>query len=128
MRALRRVDPGPRTLPRAGGRADDPNDPDGPDDAAGLTGTERETIDSLRRFVRAHGGSGTAVVSYLGRPGARIVVIAADGAFGDAVVRSIDVGRAICEVAGIDVADGWTRELSSAVRFTTAERRRMGGT
>ncbi len=95
---------------------------------AGLAGDDADRVEPLRRFAAEHGGSATAVVSYLGRRGARIVAVAADGALGDAVVSSVEAGGLVCAAAGIEVADGWDRELSAAVRFTTAERRRMGGT
>ena len=98
------------------------------EDAPGPAADDAARIEPLRRFASEHGGSATAVISYLGRRGARIVVVAADGAFGDAVVSSVEAGQQVCAAAGIDVADDWDRELSSAIRFTTAERRRMGGT
>ena len=95
--------------------------------AAELPSDDQEQIEPLRRFAREHGGSATAVVTYLGRRGARIVAVGADGAFGDAVVSSVAAGQLVCAEAGIDVSDEWTRELSDAIRFTAAERRRMGG-
>jgi hypothetical protein len=91
-----------------------------------LAADDAEAVEPLRRFAREH-GSATAVVTYLGRRGARIVAVGADGAFGDAVVSSVAAGHLVCAEAGIDVSDEWTRELSDAIRFTAAERRRMGG-
>jgi hypothetical protein len=84
--------------------------------------------DRLRSFVAAHGGCGEAVVEYLGRVGARIVVVAVDGAFCDAIAPSAQVAGEICERAGIAVADGWTRELTASIAPSAADRRRMAGT
>lgn len=94
----------------------------------GLADSDRVQVDRLREFVAAHGGTGTAVVSYLGRVGARIVVVADDGAFGDAVSTSVEAGNLICEQAGIPVADGWNRELSAKITPTAEDRKRMAGT
>ncbi|TKV60904.1 hypothetical protein FDO65_04370 [Nakamurella flava] len=83
----------------------------------------------LRSFLDAHGGVGTAVVSSVGRRGARIVVVAeSDGAWADAVVASVPDAVAVCSAAGITVADHWTRELSGRVTVSDADRRRMAGT
>jgi hypothetical protein len=81
----------------------------------------------LRSFVERHGGTGTAVISYLGRPGARIVVVSATGLFADAVVSDMDLAAAVCEAAGIPVGS-WDRELTSRIAVTSADRRRMAGT
>ena len=59
-----------------------------------LTGSDAAQVERLREFVAGHGGRGTAVINYLGRVGARIVVVADDGAFGDAVASGVDGGRA----------------------------------
>jgi hypothetical protein len=83
--------------------------------------------DRFRVFVGAHGGSGSAVVQYLGRPGFRIVVIAADGTFADAVVSDRERADAVCAAAGVDVQD-WGRELTSRITVSAADRSRMAGT
>jgi len=85
-------------------------------------------VTALRSFVAEHGGSGTAVVEHLGRSGARVVVVAADGTWGDQVVPGVEAGRAACEAAGVPVADGWDRELSSRVRPSPGGWRRMART
>lgn len=86
----------------------------------------RKIADRFRSFVAANGGSGTAVVHHLGRRGARIVVVAADGPFADAVVP-MDHADAICTAAGIAVGD-WDRELTGRITVSPADRRRMAGT
>ena len=81
----------------------------------------------LRGFVDEHGGPGTAVVAYLGRPGARIVVVAADGLFTDAVLPGMDEAAVACQQAGIPV-ESWDRELTAKITVSHADRARMAGT
>jgi hypothetical protein len=83
--------------------------------------------DRFRAFVGAHGGTGSAVVQYLGRPGYRIVVVAADGTFADAVVSDRERADAVCAAAGTEVAD-WSRDLTSRITISAGDRRRMAGT
>ena len=97
-------------------------------DSAALTGSDAAQVAHLRNFLSGHTGSGTAVINYLGRVGARIVVIADDGAFGDAVASSERAAAEICAQAGIPVADGWNRDLSAKIQPSAEDRRRMAGT
>lgn len=83
-------------------------------------------VAALKSFAAKHGGSATAVVEYLGRRGARIVTVGADGIWGDLVVEDVASGRAACEAAGLEVVDGWGRELAEKVRNTGYEWGRMG--
>ena len=96
--------------------------------ASGFTGSDAAEVGRLRDFLAGHGGDGVAVISYIGRVGARIVVVADDGAYGDAVASSVDVATEICSRAGITVADGWSRELSAKITPSAEDRRRMAGT
>ncbi len=108
-----------------GSAAAEPAADPGPD----LTAANVAEANRLRAFLAEHGGSGTAVIAYLGRAGARIVVVAdQDGAYGDAVVSTVEVAAEICERAGISVSDGWTRVLSARIRPSQQDRRRMAGT
>jgi hypothetical protein len=85
------------------------------------------TVAALRAFAKDHGGSATAVVSYLGRRGARIVLVGADGTWGDQVVADgVDAAKAACEAAGVAVAGKWERELSEAVKTSGYEWGLMG--
>lgn len=82
----------------------------------------------LAAFLAAHGGTdgASADVAYLGRPGARVVIVAADGAFADAVVADPAVGELLCERLGVPV-QGWTREVVTRIDISPAERRAMAG-
>jgi hypothetical protein len=95
---------------------------------AALAGSDAAQVGRLREFVSGHGGAGVAVISYIGRVGARIVVVADDGAYGDAVATGVTAATEICSQAGIPVAEGWTRELSAKVSPSAEDRRRMAGT
>ncbi len=85
-------------------------------------------VGRLRSLVGAHGGSGVAVINNLGRAGARIVVVTGDGVWGDVVASSAAAAAAICEQAGVPVAEGWDREMSGRMVVSPADRRRMAGT
>jgi hypothetical protein len=84
-------------------------------------------VSTLKSFAAKHGGSATAVVEYVGRERVRIVLVGADGIWGDEVVRDMDTARAAAEAAGLTVKDSWDRELTAAVRTDEAHRLRMGG-
>lgn len=86
----------------------------------------RAAVAAVRRFAAAHGGSATAVVQHLGVRGARIVLVGADGVWGDQVVDSVERGRAVCAAAPVSVVEAWDRELTAALRTPAVRRRRMG--
>jgi DNA-binding LacI/PurR family transcriptional regulator len=81
---------------------------------------------TLKAFATDHGGSATAVVSHLGRRGARIVLVGADGTWGDAVAADMEAARSACEAAGVPVAGAWERELAEAVKTSGYEWGLMG--
>lgn len=91
-----------------------------------LSGTDAEAVGRLRGFAASHGGDAVAVIEHLGRVGARIVVIAPDGEFGDQMVSSVDAAGKVCQRAGLTVRE-WDRELTALVTMTPADRRRMAG-
>lgn len=73
-------------------------------------------MDPLRGFAAKHGGA-SAVVEYLGRRGARIVLVGDDGTWGDQVVpEGVDAAKAAVEAAGVTLVDGWPRELVEKMR------------
>jgi hypothetical protein len=100
----------------------------GEDRTAGLGAADARHAGRLRRFVAIHGGAGEAVVEPIGRVGVRIVVIASDGAYCDAMASSVEAAAAVWRRAGLGVADGWSRELAASVSPSPADRRRMAGT
>jgi uncharacterized membrane protein len=84
-------------------------------------------LSALTSFAAAHGGPGTAVVEYVGRGRARVVVVGTDGIWGDEVVSDVETGKAAAEAAGFTVTDSWDRELTAALKTTEADWLRMGG-
>ena len=85
--------------------------------------------DRVRAFVAAHPGAGepALAVQHLGRGLTRLVVVAADGAVGDVVVRGGGRGAAVAELTALRVVDQAARELGSAMHLGTYEWRRMAG-
>lgn len=73
-------------------------------------------VAAVARFVVRRGGFATAVIERMGSRAARIVLIGADGRWSDHVAVSVAQGQAVCEAAGIEVADGWSRELVGRMR------------
>lgn len=90
---------------------------DGSDTTVTLEHPAASLLTGLREFASAHGGA-KAVIEYIGRRGARIVLVGSDGEWGDQFASSTDVARAACERAGITVENEWERELIELMRPT----------
>lgn len=84
-------------------------------------------VAGLQSFIRDHGGTGSAVLNYLGRPGVRIVVISDDGPFTDALVADQAQAESVCAAAGLPIG-AWDRETTGKITVSPADRRRMAGT
>jgi hypothetical protein len=72
-------------------------------------------VDGLKSFAGDHGGA-KAVIEYVGRRGARIVLAGEDGAWGEQLAAGTDIARQACESAGVVVENGWERELIEQMR------------
>ncbi|GLY65786.1 hypothetical protein [Amycolatopsis taiwanensis] len=84
-------------------------------------------LTAARKFVGAHGESSKAIVENLGRAGARVVLVGADGAMGDVVVAGPAAGSALVDaVAGLEPAQ-WDAETVGATVIGAEHRRRMAG-
>src|SRR5437764_14850384 len=68
-------------------------------------------------FVRKHGSPARAVVENLGRAGARVVLIGADGALGDVMVPDVATGEAV--VAAVDELEAgqWDADTVAALKI-----------
>ncbi|NYH77019.1 shikimate 5-dehydrogenase [Actinopolyspora biskrensis] len=87
----------------------------------------RRAVEAATRFVSGHGGSARAVVENLGRGGARIVLIGADGALGDVMVPDPATGESVVEqVEGLDSSE-WDADTAAALTIGPGHRRRMAG-
>jgi orotate phosphoribosyltransferase len=80
---------------------------------------------AARKFVKAHGKPARAVVENVGRAGARVVLVGADGALGDVVVPSVGTGEALVEaVEDVEPAE-WDAETVQATKIGPAHRHKM---
>jgi hypothetical protein len=82
-------------------------------------------VSGIRSFAAGHGGA-TAVIEYVGRRGARIVLVGQDGAWGDHFAESTDAARAACARAGVSIDNEWERELIEQMRPSNDLWRSMG--
>lgn len=84
-------------------------------------------VAAARDFVKRHGKPSRAVVENIGRIGARVVLVGADGALGDVVVASTGAGEALVEaVEDLEPAE-WDSETVNATKIGAEHRRRMAG-
>jgi hypothetical protein len=72
-------------------------------------------VAGIKSFAGEHGGA-KAVVEYVGRRGARIVLVGEDGAWADQFADSTDIARQACATAGVAVENEWERELIEQMR------------
>jgi hypothetical protein len=81
----------------------------------------------IAAFADKHGGGVEAQLAYLGERGARIVLVAQDGAWGDLVAPSYDIGQCALERSGVPVHEDFDGELAAKVRTGPYEWSRMAG-
>ena len=82
-------------------------------------------VSGLRSFAAGHGGA-SAVIEYVGRKGARIVLVGGDGTGVDHFAESTDAARAACAKAGVSIENDWERELVEQMRPSNDLWRSMG--
>lgn len=82
---------------------------------------------TVSQFVAEHGKPARAVVEPIGRAGARVVLVGADGALGDVLVRDVPTGEALVAAAAEVEQHEWDRETTAAVKIGARHRRRMAG-
>src|SRR3954447_25862526 len=78
-------------------------------------GSDTNLAAGIKSFAGEHGGA-KAVIEYVGKKGARIVLVGEDGEWSDLVAGSTDVARGAGERAGVQVESGWERELMEQMR------------
>ena len=78
-------------------------------------GSDTGLTAGIKSFAGEHGGA-RAVIEYVGKRGARIVLVGGDGEWSDQFAESTDVARRACEVAGVEVENAWERELMDQMR------------
>lgn len=72
-------------------------------------------VAGIRSFAAGHGGA-KAVIEYVGKRGARIVLVGADGEWADQFAEGTDIARQACVKAGVAVENEWERELMDQMR------------
>ncbi|WP_030420028.1 hypothetical protein VM636_23215 [Streptomyces sp. SCSIO 75703] len=77
-------------------------------------------------FAKAHGGA-EGQVSYVGERGARIVLVGADGTWGDLMAPSYESARRAVAKSGITVHDAFDGEFAARVKTGPYEWSRMAG-
>ncbi|AKP58567.1 hypothetical protein [Mycobacteroides abscessus] len=83
---------------------------------------------ALTAFVKAHHMPTKAVLQPVGETGVRITLVGADGVLGDQVVADLATARAaVAAVEGIEVAEGWDRELVSTATPAPGHVKKMAG-
>jgi len=90
--------------------------------------SDQTTQKRIAEFVKAHGKPGTAVravVEPIGRAGARIVLVGADGAMGDVMAADVESAtKAVEAVDNVEQAE-WDRETTAATKIGPGHRRKM---
>ncbi len=77
--------------------------------------TPANLVAAIKTFASVHGGA-RAVVEYVGRRGARIVLVGDDGEWADHFAAGTDIAREACTTAGVKVENEWERELIEQMR------------
>jgi hypothetical protein len=74
-----------------------------------------DLVAGIKSFATQHGGA-KAVIEYVGRRGARIVLVGEDGTWSDQFADGTDTARRACESAGVEIENEWERELIELMR------------
>ncbi|MGW4598248.1 hypothetical protein ACWEOA_23535 [Streptomyces sp. NPDC004457] len=77
-------------------------------------------------FSKAHGGA-EGQVAHIGERGARIVLVGADGGWGDLVAPTYEIAEKAVEKAGITVHETFDGEFAAKVTTGPYEWKRMAG-
>jgi hypothetical protein len=78
-------------------------------------GSDTTLTAGIKSFAAGHGGA-KAVIEYVGKRGARIVLVGQDGEWSDQFADGTDIAREACESAGVEVENEWERELLDQMR------------
>ncbi|CAG7633797.1 hypothetical protein [Actinacidiphila bryophytorum] len=80
----------------------------------------------MNAFAKKHGGA-DAGVEYLGRRGARVVLVGQDGEWGDVVAPTYEQARAAVRAADVTVHDELGGDIAARMRTGRYEWHRMAG-
>ncbi|MGA4542310.1 hypothetical protein ACPA54_20190 [Uniformispora flossi] len=91
----------------------------------------RRLARNISRFAGRHAVDGNAqadaVVEYVGRDSTRIVLVGADGEWGDQVARNPQIARRAVEAAGLTLHDEFPNDVALRVKTGPYEWNRMAG-
>ncbi|HEX5565432.1 MAG TPA: hypothetical protein VFY14_00560 [Streptomyces sp.] len=82
----------------------------------------------ITAFTRERGGSADGQISYLGERGVRVVLVGADGGWGDLVAPTWEIAEKAAERAGITLHETLDGDLAARIRTGPYEWERMAGT
>jgi hypothetical protein len=82
---------------------------------SGSTAVGNTLVAGIKSFAAGHGGA-KAVIEYVGKRGARIVLVGSDGEWTDQFADGTDTARRACATAGVEVENEWERELMEQMR------------
>ncbi|WP_151478473.1 hypothetical protein [Streptomyces albicerus] len=91
--------------------------------------TERRVaklVKQISSFAQAHGGA-EGQIAYLGQKGARIVLVAEDGTWGDLVAPTYPIAEQAVKKSGITVHESFDGEFANKVKTGPYEWTRMAG-
>ncbi|MEV0221303.1 hypothetical protein [Streptomyces sp. NPDC050704] len=80
----------------------------------------------ISAFAQAHGGA-EGQIAYLGQKGARIVLVAEDGTWGDLVAPTHTIAEQAVTKSGITVHEDFDGEFAAKVKTGPYEWQRMAG-
>jgi hypothetical protein len=86
----------------------------------------KRAVKRLSTVAEEHGG-GSVALARTGSRGVRIVFVAGDGTFGDAMVPSIEAAEEVCQTGGWEIT-GWDVATVQRIAPSRADRIRMQGT
>ncbi|NGO68451.1 hypothetical protein [Streptomyces boncukensis] len=81
----------------------------------------------ISAFTRAHGGSAEGQIAYVGQVGFRIVLVAADGTWGDLMAPTKEDAEQALARAEVPAREGFDGEMADRVRTGPYEWSRMAG-
>ncbi|MFD3543763.1 hypothetical protein ACFWUQ_30270 [Streptomyces sp. NPDC058662] len=88
--------------------------------------TAAKLAKQIGAFAREHGGA-EGHLAHIGQAGTRIVLVGADGGWGDLVAPTHDTARLAAEKAGLALQEEFDGELAARVRTGPYEWTRMAG-
>ena len=93
---------------------------------AQLRRSVKRAVKKFKRLSDQHGG-GSVALANMGSRGVRLLFVAADGTFGDAIVPAAAAADDVCGTGGWDIS-GWDNATVARIEPSAVDRRRMAGT